>query len=116
MGYSAGLGGSHAPGVWMAGLGERILERAGPGVLYADLTACDGYRDGLAAAARMQAPTLLLCGERDQMTPLKNGRALASAIGRSTLVVAKDAGHMLLAERPDELLAALARHLHIRAR
>jgi pimeloyl-ACP methyl ester carboxylesterase len=42
---------------------------------------------------------------------LKSGRALAAAIGRSTLEVAEGAGHMLLAERPDKLLAMLARHL-----
>src|SRR5208337_1834524 len=49
-GYRAGLGGSAAPGVWMAGTGERILERARPGVLYADLAACNAYRTGLEAA------------------------------------------------------------------
>lgn len=112
-GFRAGLGQSPAPGVWMVGLGERVLERAGPGVLYADLSACDAYQDGLAAAARVRAPTLLFCGERDQMTPLQHGRALAAAIGRSMLCVAANAGHMLLAERPDELLTALARHLRI---
>ncbi len=43
-----------------------------PGVLHNDLAACNAYRDGLAAAARVGAPTLLICGERDQMTPLKS--------------------------------------------
>lgn len=112
-GFRAGLGENPAPGLWMVGLGYRILERAAPGVLYADLSACNAYTHGVAAAALVQAPTLLFCGEKDQMTPLKSGRALAAALPRSTLVVAEDAGHMLLAERPDQLLAALARHLHI---
>jgi pimeloyl-ACP methyl ester carboxylesterase len=111
-GFRAGIGVSPAPGLWMVGIGERILERARPGVLYADLAACAGYADGLAAAARVNAPTLVFCGEKDQMTPLKSGRALAAALPRSTLVVAAGAGHMLPAERPDEVLAALAQHLH----
>lgn len=110
-GFRAGFGESAAPGVWMVGVGERILERAGPGVLYADLAACNTYADGLAAAARVTAPTLVFCGEKDQMTPLKSGRSLAAALPHATLVVAPDAGHMLPAERPDELLAALAQHL-----
>jgi hypothetical protein len=33
------------------GCAERLLERARPGVLFKDLTACNDYRDGLASAA-----------------------------------------------------------------
>lgn len=110
-GYSAGMGGSPAPGVWMVGAGERILQRAGPGVLYADLAACNGYRGGLERAAAVNVPTLLVSGERDQMTPLKRARQLAAAIPAARLLVLAGAGHMLLAERPNELLDALAEHL-----
>jgi pimeloyl-ACP methyl ester carboxylesterase len=112
-GYIAGLGGSQAPGVWMAGAGERVLESAKPGVLYNDLTACDSYRDGLTAAARVAAPPLLICGEKDQMTPLKSGRMLAAAIPGATLVTLTGAGHMLMAERPYEIQAAIAKHLAV---
>lgn len=110
-GFRAGLGANAAPGLWMVGVGERILEHAPPGVLYTDLAACAGYTGGLATARRVSAPTLVFCGEKDQMTPLKSGKALAAALPRSTLVVAQGAGHMLTAERPTELLAALAPHL-----
>jgi pimeloyl-ACP methyl ester carboxylesterase len=114
-GPAAGLGGSRAPGLWMVGGGERILEQARPGVLHSDLAACDAYRDGLADAARVKAPTLLICGEKDQMTPLKSARALAAAIPCATLTVLRGAGHMPMAERPDELLRALAAHLDAKA-
>jgi len=114
-GFRAGLGHSPAPGIWMVGIGRRILEKAAHGVLFADLTACNGYGEGMAAAARVIAPTLVFCGEVDQMTPVKSGRALAAAIGRSTLEVAEGAGHMLLAEQPDKLVAAIARHLGVTA-
>jgi pimeloyl-ACP methyl ester carboxylesterase len=110
-GFRAGLGCSSAPGIWMVGVGRRILEKAAPGVLFADLSACNAYAGGAAAAARVVAPTLVFCGGTDQMTPLKSGRTLAGAIDHSTLEVAEGAGHMLLAERPDALLAAIARHL-----
>jgi pimeloyl-ACP methyl ester carboxylesterase len=110
-GFRAGLGFSAAPGIWMVGVGRRILEKAAPGVLFADLSACNAYTEGTAAAARVVAPTLVFCGGMDQMTPLKSGRTLAAAIDHSTLEVAEGAGHMLLAERPDTLLAAISRHL-----
>lgn len=115
-GYRAGLGGSRAPGVWMAGAGERILERAPPGVLHNDLAACNAYRDSLASAAKLAAPTLLICGERDQMTPLKSARALAAAIPGVVLLTLAGAGHMLLAERPEEVLDAIAKHLAVDGR
>jgi pimeloyl-ACP methyl ester carboxylesterase len=106
-GFRAGLGGSLAPGLWMLGGGERLLERARPGVLFSDLAACDGYRDGLAAAAKVTAPAVLVLGERDLMTPLKAGRALAAALKDARVVTLEGAGHMLMSERPDEVLDAL---------
>lgn len=112
-GAAAGLGGSHSPGVWMVGAGERILEKAPAGVLHTDLAACHAYRDGLAAAARVTAPTLLICGTRDQMTPLKNGRALAAALPSAHLIAVEGAGHMLMAERPDEVQHAIGGHLGV---
>jgi pimeloyl-ACP methyl ester carboxylesterase len=110
-GQAAGLGGSAAPGVWMVGAGDQILKRARPGVLHADLAACNAYRTALEAAARVTAPTLLLAGELDQMTPLKNARLLATAIQGARLVTLPGAGHMLLAEEPDAILEALGSHL-----
>jgi pimeloyl-ACP methyl ester carboxylesterase len=106
-GFRAGLGGSLAPGLWMLGGAERLIERARPGVLFADLSACNGYRDGLASAARVAAPALLVLGERDLMTPVKAGKALAAALPNARVVTLKGAGHMLTSERPDEVLAAL---------
>ena len=112
-GYAAGIGGSAAPGVWMVGAGERILERARPGALYSDLAACNGYADGLKSAAQVRAPSLLVSGTKDQMTPLRSARTLAAAIAGARLVALEGAGHMLLAERPDELMAALQTHLGV---
>jgi len=106
-GHRAGLGGSLAPGLWMAGGGARVLERAGEGVLFADLAACNDYRDGLSSAAKVEAPVTLVLGERDQMTPAKRGRELAAALANAHVVILKGAGHMLMSERPDEVLGVL---------
>ena len=110
-GYAAGLGGSRAPGVWLTGANERTLERARPGVLHADLAACHAYQQGLSAAARIKAPTLLICGEKDQMTPAKAGRELADTITGAKMALLDGAGHMLMAERPCEVQDEMARFL-----
>jgi pimeloyl-ACP methyl ester carboxylesterase len=106
-GTRATLGGSLVPGLWMLGSAERLLERAGRGVLFKDLAACDGYRDGLRAAGKVSAPVTLILGERDLMTPAKAGKALAAAFPTARVVVLKGAGHLLMSERPDDVLEAL---------
>jgi len=107
LGYAAELGGSLAPGLWMHFGAERVLERCKPGVLFSDLSACNSYQNALAAAAQVKVPATLILGERDMMTPAKAGKALAAALPNSRTVVLSGAGHMMMAERPDELLAAL---------
>ena len=107
LGHAAGLGGSLAPGLWMHGGVRRLLERCKDGVLFNDLSACNAYRNALAAAATVKVPATLVLGERDMMTPAKAGRALAAAIPNARTVVLRGAGHMMMAERPDELLAAM---------
>jgi pimeloyl-ACP methyl ester carboxylesterase len=107
LGFGAELGGSLAPGLWMHGGAQRVLQACAPGVLFSDLSACNAYADALAAAAKVTVPTTLVLGERDMMTPAKAGKSLAAAIPGARTVVLRGAGHMLMAERPDELLAAL---------
>ncbi|MGA2816462.1 MAG: alpha/beta hydrolase [Xanthobacteraceae bacterium] len=106
-GYHATLGGSQVPGLWMLGGGERLLERARPGVLFADLSACNAYQDALAAAAKVNVPSMVIMGSRDLMTPAKGGKAITAAIPGCRVVMIEGAGHMLMSERPDDVLAAL---------
>jgi pimeloyl-ACP methyl ester carboxylesterase len=106
-GYHATLGGSQTPGLWMVGGGERLLERTRPGVLFADLSACNAYQDALAAAAKVNVPSTAILGSRDLMTPAKGGKAIAAAIPGCRVAMIEGAGHMLMSERPDDVLAAL---------
>jgi pimeloyl-ACP methyl ester carboxylesterase len=91
----------------MHGGAQAVLKSCEPGVLFRDLSACNAYTNALTAAASVQVPTTLILGERDMMTPAKAGKALAAAIPHAKTVVVPGAGHMIMAERPDELLAAL---------
>jgi pimeloyl-ACP methyl ester carboxylesterase len=107
LGFQAELGGSLSPGLWMHSGAQRVLERCRPGVLFNDLSACNAYQGALAAAAQVKVPATFILGERDMMTPAKTGKALAAALANSRTVVLRGAGHMMMAERPDEVLAAL---------
>ena len=107
LGFQAELGGSLAPGLWMHSGAQRVLEQCRRGVLFNDLSACNAYQGALAAAAQIKIPVTLILGERDMMTPAKAGKTLAAALPNSRTIVLAGAGHMMMAERPDELLAAL---------
>jgi pimeloyl-ACP methyl ester carboxylesterase len=107
LGFKAELGGSLAPGLWMHGGAQRTLQDCAPGVLYTDLAACNSYENALAAAASVKVPTTIILGARDMMTPVKAGKKLAAAIPHARTVILPGAGHMIMAEYPDELLAAL---------
>jgi pimeloyl-ACP methyl ester carboxylesterase len=107
LGFSAELGGSLAPGLWMHGGAQRTLQHCAPGVLFSDLSACNAYADALTSATKVKVPTKVILGERDMMTPPKAGKALAAALANARTVVLGGAGHMMMTERPDELLAAI---------
>jgi pimeloyl-ACP methyl ester carboxylesterase len=112
--FSAGgqLGGNRVPGMWMLGNAMRLMERTRDGVLSTDLIACNRYANGVAAAAQVRCPTLVVIGARDIMAPPRNARALIAALPSATTVTLEDTGHSLMAERPDAVLDALRNFLH----
>lgn len=103
----AELAPSPVPGVSLIGAARALLRRAAPGVLHADLAACDAYAHGAAAAARATRPVTLIHGDQDRMAPLKAARALADALAQPTLAVIPGAGHMVMLEDPLTTLTAL---------
>ena len=105
---SAHLGGSPTPGMWMLGCGLRLMERSAEGVIHADLNACNRYENGIAQAAKVACPALLILGERDVMTPVRATRGLIDSLPSAELAILEGSGHALLSERPDEVTDALA--------
>ena len=75
-------------------------------VTLADFRAVERF-DATALAAKVRAPTLVLGGQDDLMTPPALTRELAAAIPGARAVVVPDAGHMLAQERPDTFFAEL---------
>ena len=108
VGRRAQMGGFRAPGAWVAGASLRLLEKADPAVLAADLPACDRWGGAMEAAAAVTCPALVLFGSDDRMTPPRQGAALADAIPGAQKVTLAEAGHMMMIEQPDETLDALA--------
>jgi pimeloyl-ACP methyl ester carboxylesterase len=86
------------------------LLRAGP------WTTVDALRQLLradirAALARIEAPTLILWGERDATLPLAVGRRLLEHLPQATFLVIGGAGHCPMWERPAAVNRALIRFL-----
>ena len=75
--------------------------------LRADLMACNAYQNGSKAAQSNKLPTLCILAAKDRMTPIKMGKALAATLPNSEEIIIPSAGHMLPAECPNEVNAAL---------
>jgi pimeloyl-ACP methyl ester carboxylesterase len=105
------------PGMWLHGSNRVLMrrnlrqaqERLGINLFTHDFAVCDGYANGFEAAAKLQCPATMILGERDQMTTPKATREIRAALKAN--VVMLPAGHMLMAETPDAVLAALRRAL-----
>ena len=103
-GYAARIGANTAPGMWMVGSANRLLERGGEDVLFNDLNACNEYRSGLEDASKLVCPALVLLGRNDIMASPRQARDLIEAISRASVHELDDCGHMLMAEQPDRTL------------
>jgi pimeloyl-ACP methyl ester carboxylesterase len=103
--WRGGQRGMH--GVWLPAINLRIMERQPPATLFNDLTACNDYRSGLDALARIACPVTLVAGSADRMTSVKAARKLAARLPAAQLVEIPDVGHALMAEAPEAVARAL---------
>jgi len=103
------------PGTWIYGASRALKKRvlssnSKVNLFHRGFKACDDYRGGEEAMARVRCPVLFVLGRRDAMTPLKAAAALqAKAADARTVLV--DGGHQMMAEAPDEVLFALKDYL-----
>jgi pimeloyl-ACP methyl ester carboxylesterase len=79
--------------------GIKEMMRCRPEVLYGDFLACDLF-DMMNEVEKIALPTLILCGDEDQLTPVKYSQFLHSRIKGSKLEVLPNAGHMVMMESP----------------
>jgi pimeloyl-ACP methyl ester carboxylesterase len=98
------------PGSWLHGANRALMRRVqagqtGVNLFHHDFSVCDRYAGGLAAAAKVQCPVGFIVGASDQMTNPRHSREIAQALRAQVHTVS--AGHALMTEAPDAVLAAL---------
>ena len=87
-------------------LARKRMAETPQAVLLRDFQACDNF-DISGRLDEIEAPTLVVCGTEDRMTPLAGAQALAGGLRRARLEVAAGAGHMLMLEQPLAFAALL---------
>lgn len=90
---------------------REMAERIGVEAYVRQQTAIIARPDFRPGLAKIQCPTLVLCGRQDQLTPITDSEFIAGAIPGAKLVVMEDCGHMSTLERPDEVNRAMRKWL-----
>ena len=72
-----------------------------PDVLYGDFAACNVF-DILQEINNIKVPALIISGDEDKLTFPKYSHFLHENIKGSKLAMIKNAGHMVMIERPKE--------------
>lgn len=84
---------------------EGLLAGA-PGVAHGDFRACDAF-DVMARLGEIRAPTLVVCGAEDRLTPPKYAELLRDRIPGARLELVPGAGHMVTVEAPGRVAGAI---------
>jgi pimeloyl-ACP methyl ester carboxylesterase len=89
---------------------RRQLLRIPPAVTLADYRACNAF-DIRASLEHVQwsMPTVILCGQEDQMTPPAYSEHLAAHMAGAQLALVENAAHMAPVEQPAAWVAAVQR-------
>jgi pimeloyl-ACP methyl ester carboxylesterase len=98
--------GPEAPGE-LVRLGRRQMAEVSAEVLYGDFVACDAF-DVMGRLGEIRKPALVVCGTKDRMAPPKYSFYLRDQIAGATLRLIEGAGHMVMLERPQAVVQALA--------
>jgi pimeloyl-ACP methyl ester carboxylesterase len=91
-------------------LGRQALMETSPDVLAGDFIACNRF-DVMKRLGEIKAPTLVIAGSADQLTPVKYARFLVEHIPDARLAMIERAGHMMMLERPTEVANAVREFL-----
>jgi pimeloyl-ACP methyl ester carboxylesterase len=92
-------------------LASKRMAETRPSVLYGDFTACNHF-NMLDSLTTIRTPTLIACGQNDELTPLRYSQYLNDHIPGSQLTVIPNAGHMVMLEYPRVAAQALGEFLN----
>jgi len=77
-----------------------------PAVIYTDYKICDSF-DTLENTSKINVPCLIICGNKDLLTPPKYSQFFKEKIKNSKLVIVKNAAHMVMLEKPTDVDKAI---------
>jgi len=80
------------------------VEKTTPEVVYTDFSICDQF-DVFSdiKSGKIKIPCLIICGQDDKLTPPKYSIFFHDNIKGSDFTTIKDAGHMIMLEKPEEV-------------
>jgi len=79
----------------------------GPDAYIRQQEAIIGRPSSIPVLKTIKVPTLVLVGDKDQITPPEVAKEMADGIAGAKLVIVEGAGHLALLEQPDRMNAAL---------
>ena len=88
---------------------ESMIHDTSIETLVAFLHALEVHDETAALPVLARIPTLIACGDRDLLTPVKLSEEMAAALPESLLVIVPGAGHLVMMERPEVINDALVR-------
>lgn len=104
---------SYAPGTspLVLDTATNDLRDVDPQVVHSDYTACNNF-DMLSKIGSIAAPSLVIVGEHDRMTPPAYAQHLARGLANATLEMIPNAGHMAMLEQPQAVNDAVRRFIN----
>jgi len=99
-----------APGPARQDVLDLVMEMArtlGPDVFIRQSRALQRRRDQQGTLRRVHVPTMVICGEHDELCPVRRHTFMAELIDSARLHVLENAGHLPTLETPDEVIDLL---------
>ncbi len=90
------------PGNSMVAGGRKVMQGNVPDALATDLRACDAYKNGKIAAAKISCPIQVILAGKDRMAPRQATTELVDHLNNPEVHIFPESGHMVPQERPDQ--------------
>jgi pimeloyl-ACP methyl ester carboxylesterase len=97
----------------LVGVIKAMAHEVGESAYYRQQQAILERPDATLSLPAIACPTLVLCGDQDQLTPRARHEEMAASIPGATLVVLPECGHMSTLEKPEEVNRALGAWLDL---
>ncbi len=93
----------------VAAFNEKMIHGTPVATLVEFLHALEVHDETAALPVLARIPTVIACGDRDLLTPVRNSEEMAAALPDSLLVIVPGAAHLVQMERPEVINDALVR-------